>query len=183
MILTERELIAAAAQWAKDNGWTSAGWRGWQNARYEDGATIAVHPNESGFEVWRKDTDTPHFRGMSTDYPADSVRQAVDLLVALGILPAEFSTAYAAGVREYAETLKAFVPNIYLSQVGDPAAPLTAEPSSTTVVYDRDGAAWARHGDGWVCLDACGDVYTWQVLDGRWGPITAAPAAGQVVTR
>jgi hypothetical protein len=93
----DRKLLADVHRWARTYGWTSAGWRGWQNARYEDQATVAVRTNEAGFQVWRKPADAPHFTGQPTEYPADSVRQAVDLLVALGILPAQLSSAYTAG--------------------------------------------------------------------------------------
>ncbi|MGK5737237.1 hypothetical protein [Micromonospora sp. URMC 103] len=115
---TDRQLLAAVSAWAHENGWTEAGWRGYKNARYEDGATIAVRPNEAGFEVWRKTSDTPHFRGMSADYPATTVREAVNLLVALEILPAEFSAAYEAGVRDLTDMVKAFVPDLDLSEIG-----------------------------------------------------------------
>jgi hypothetical protein len=93
----DRRLLADVHRWARTNGWTPADWRGRQNAPTEDQATIAVRTNEAGFQVWRKTTDAPHFTGQPTDYPADSVRQAVDLLAALNILPAQFSSAYQAG--------------------------------------------------------------------------------------
>ncbi|MBM0203228.1 hypothetical protein JNW90_08990 [Micromonospora sp. STR1s_5] len=92
----DRRLLAEVSRWRKAADWTDSS-RGFQNAPFEDGATVAVRPNEAGFQVWRKPADAPHFTGQPTEYPAESVREAIDLLVALRVLPAHFSSAYQAG--------------------------------------------------------------------------------------
>ena len=94
---TDRCLFADISKWAHAAGWRNAGWRGWQNARYEDEATVVVRLNETGFEVWRKNGES-HFTGRPMEYPAATVREAVDLLAALRILPPQFSSAYVVGV-------------------------------------------------------------------------------------
>ncbi|MBM0277228.1 hypothetical protein [Micromonospora tarensis] len=92
----DRRLLAEVSRWRKANDWRDSS-RGFQNAPFEDGATVAVRPNEAGFQVWRKPADAPHFTGQPTEYPAESVREAIDMLVALRILPPQFSSAYEAG--------------------------------------------------------------------------------------
>jgi hypothetical protein len=98
-LTTDRQLLAEVSRWARANNWSPAEWRGFKNAAFEDQATIAVRVNEAGFQVWRKTSAAPRFTGQPTDYPASSVRQAVDFLVALRILPVKFSSVYEAGVR------------------------------------------------------------------------------------
>ncbi|MGN9802024.1 hypothetical protein [Micromonospora sp. L32] len=91
---SDRHLLAEVSRWRKANGWTLSGQRGWVNARCSADATVAVdyHPYRDGFTVACKDDRTgtwplyPDFRA------ADSVRQAVDMLVALDILPARLSS-------------------------------------------------------------------------------------------
>ncbi|MCG5460807.1 hypothetical protein MED01_004233 [Micromonospora sp. MED01] len=92
----DRRLLAEVSRLRRANDWRDSS-RGFQNAPFEDQATVAVRPNEAGFQVWRKPADAPHFTGQPTEYPAESVREAVDLLVALNILPDSFSSAYREG--------------------------------------------------------------------------------------
>ncbi|MCX5119248.1 hypothetical protein OG992_18845 [Micromonospora sp. NBC_00362] len=93
----DRRLLAEVSRWAHRNDWRVGGWRGYQNAAFEDGATVAVRVNEAGLQVWRKPADAPHFTGQPTDYPATNVREAVDILAAVGVLPPVFSSAYRQG--------------------------------------------------------------------------------------
>ncbi|MET8265972.1 hypothetical protein ABZU92_18495 [Micromonospora arida] len=90
--IEDRRLLAEVSRWRKDNGWTNTDF-GW----VDDLRTVRVRPNEAGFQVWRKDADAPHFTGQPTEYPAESVREAIDMLVALNVLPEGFSSAYKAG--------------------------------------------------------------------------------------
>ena len=91
-----RQLLADVHRWARTNGWN---WRecwGWVNALYASEATLAVD--------WDTDTRTITVHRANgnaifrpTTYPADTVCQAVDVLVAYGVLPVQLSSAYAAG--------------------------------------------------------------------------------------
>ncbi|GLZ62836.1 hypothetical protein [Micromonospora sp. NBRC 107095] len=93
----DRRLLAEVHRWARIQGWRAGGWRGYQNAQFEDKATVTVRPNEAGFQVWRKDADALFFTGQPTEYPTATVREAIDILVAIGILPPAFSSAYRLG--------------------------------------------------------------------------------------
>lgn len=91
-----RKLLTNVHRWAHTNGWHWHECWGWVNAPYASEATVGVDwdPDVRTITVRRND-GSGIFR--PTTYPTDSVRQAVDLLVAVGILPAQFSSAYAAG--------------------------------------------------------------------------------------
>ncbi|MFI6819763.1 hypothetical protein ACIBJE_02275 [Micromonospora sp. NPDC050187] len=93
--LTDRQLLVDVRRWARTNGW-SLSWIGWINATYDSDATLAVGWDESGLRVWRKGATGWPIR--STDYAVASVRQAVDVLAALGILPPHLSSAYRAAL-------------------------------------------------------------------------------------
>ena len=93
---TDRKLLADVHRWARTNGWTwNSAWC-WQNATYATEATLAVEWDLDARTVIVRRGDGVVFR--PTTYPADTVREAVDLLVAIGILPARFARAYQAGV-------------------------------------------------------------------------------------
>lgn len=101
---TDRALLRAARRWALDNGWELLG-QGWANAPYLHHATILVDWHEDELTVRRRPiADGPWLLGWFTSsrerFPVTSVRQAVDLLVALEILPAHLSTAYRVAVAE-----------------------------------------------------------------------------------
>ena len=103
-----RRLLAEVSKWAHANGWTNGGWRGWMNGRYWHEATVYVRPNETGFDVFRTDQGGP-VSGRPMEYPATSVREAVDLLVALRILPDRFSSAFEAGVDSCRPTIRRLI--------------------------------------------------------------------------
>ena len=91
---TDRQLLADIHRWARANGWTWNEVWGWINARYASDASLAVEwDTDRGVLTIR--TGPVVFR--AKNYDVDSVRQAVDQLVTLDILPAQFSSAYRAG--------------------------------------------------------------------------------------
>ena len=87
-----RQLLAAIHRWARTNGWNWHECWGWVNARYASEATLGVEW-EDGTVVIR----SGEVLLRSKTYPVDGVRQAVDLLFALDILPARYTRAYEAG--------------------------------------------------------------------------------------
>ena len=87
-----RHLIADVHRWARTNGWNWHECWGWVNARYASDATLGID--------WDNGTVTVRAGQVllrPTTYPVGSVRQAVDMLVALDILPASFARAYRTG--------------------------------------------------------------------------------------
>lgn len=92
---SDRQLLAEVHRWARTNGWTWNDVWGWINAPYASDATLTVEWDDNGVITVR--TGPVVFR--PTRYPVDTVRQAVDLLVTLDILPAKFASAYRAGVK------------------------------------------------------------------------------------
>lgn len=100
----DRQLLVDVHRWARANGWTIST-TGWINAAYDSLADIAVGWDEDGLRVWRKEQSSSGHRYWpipSTDYPVATVRQAVDVLVALRILPVHLSSAYRARATEVA---------------------------------------------------------------------------------
>ena len=94
----DRRLLAEVSRWRKANGWSDSS-RGWINEQSVEDAAVAVKPEPDGGEAftvaWRKGNGGWH---EPDRYIAVDAQQAVDFLVALGILPARFSSAYEAGV-------------------------------------------------------------------------------------
>lgn len=96
--LDDRHLLAAVHKWARANGWYPA-MRGWQDNLLESTASVAVGAfpgSEDGYypgevHVWRKDS-VGYWPLRPDVFPARSVREAVDLLCALRILPAHLSS-------------------------------------------------------------------------------------------
>ena len=87
-----RHLLADVHRWARTNGWNWHECWGWVNARYASDATLGID--------WDNGTVTVRAGQVllrPTTYPVGSVRQAVDMLVALDILPASFARAYRTG--------------------------------------------------------------------------------------
>lgn len=89
MTAAERRLLAGLSRWRKDKNWTDSN-LGWVDAAQ----SVRVRPLEHGFKVWGRYDDQWRAEG---EFPATSIRQAVDILVALTVLPAPFSSAYEAG--------------------------------------------------------------------------------------
>jgi len=93
----DRRLLAEVHRWARTNGWSTS-WRGWINEANLIDAAVAVmpEPDHSAIRVtWRKGDGGWH---TSRQFDVIDVREAIDMLVALNILPARFSSAYEAGV-------------------------------------------------------------------------------------
>ncbi|MEU8264434.1 hypothetical protein AB0C02_27910 [Micromonospora sp. NPDC048999] len=99
--ITDRQLLADVRRWARANGW-SLSWGGWVNHRYDSDADIAVDWDDVELRIKRKETypggTGRYWPSRFTDYPVTSVVQAVDILVALDVLPHRFSSAYRAAV-------------------------------------------------------------------------------------
>lgn len=106
-----RHLLADVHRWARQNGWTwNEAWN-WINDLYASDATIGVD--------WDTDTRTVTVHRNNgngifrpTTYPADTVRQAVDVLVTYGVLPARFSSAIE-GVIQLCDNYKDQPPPIF----------------------------------------------------------------------
>lgn len=85
----DRKLIAAVLRWGRANSWYPA-WKGWQVGDQFD-PTARIY--------WWAQTDgqamSLNRKGMrDLDAPVGSVIETVDILVAVGVLPSEFSSAY-----------------------------------------------------------------------------------------
>lgn len=95
----DRRLLARTLKWARDNGRV-------RDRRYEGGRfAVYVWTCPDG-RVWLGPSgDVTVYVGFHSLQP-ETVREAVDLLVALGVLPVEMSSAYEAG-RE-----SAYVPDV-----------------------------------------------------------------------
>jgi hypothetical protein len=84
MTPAERSLLLAVFRWARANEWVRLGGDGWCSK------TTSISAVGRGLYIFSK-----KFGTMSI--PVVSVAQAVDVLVALKILPHRFSTSYCAG--------------------------------------------------------------------------------------
>ncbi|MDH6460158.1 hypothetical protein M2302_000309 [Micromonospora sp. A200] len=103
---TERQLIVEINQWRKRHGWfdTNLGW-------VDPNHTIRIRPQEWGFDLWHRVDGK--WQQLEDRYAAFTVRQAVDTLVALDVLPDKFHSikwavlkAFAAVDAENAERAK-----------------------------------------------------------------------------
>ena len=88
----DRKLLAEVSKWARAYGWVVLRDTGWQNPS----RIIQVDWDERGVWIARRN-GTDRMWPAAQLYPATSVRQAVDMLAAIGILPPRFSSAYKAG--------------------------------------------------------------------------------------
>ncbi|MFI1195487.1 hypothetical protein ACH4T9_19830 [Micromonospora sp. NPDC020750] len=103
--VTDRQLLADVHRWARTNGWHCT-WIGWANAQLGSDATTVVEWDHDELTVRRRPTAEVGSQwpsgwgseGRRERYPVTSVRQAVDILVALDVLPAQLSSAYRAAV-------------------------------------------------------------------------------------
>lgn len=96
MTPAERTLLLALFRWARDHGVINVGWRRAPVWRYRfrfGGASRVVVSHQRGFRgIAVAGAGVTH-----DDYRCQTIGQAVDILAALGIVPARFSTAYRAG--------------------------------------------------------------------------------------
>jgi hypothetical protein len=88
----ERTLLLAVFRWARAEGVRLDGATRW----------TSPPPHRWGVEFWGGLDDRPVFvwregQIIGSNYDVVDIAEAVDLLAALGILPAQFSTAYRAG--------------------------------------------------------------------------------------
>lgn len=112
--LDDRRLLASVHRWARTNGWRTHWYHpgyGWVNGTRST-ATLAIEWSDTALILHRVTgylaTDQPVW-SQPTVIRVASVVQAVDVLVALGILPAWLSSSWAAAedrYREQVETLE-----------------------------------------------------------------------------
>lgn len=93
---TDRDLLVVVHRWARSAGWSYCH-RGWVDSTHLADATVTVCWDEDGLLLWHRQahglwTTTP------VVYPVASARQAVDVLVALDILPVALSSAHRAAL-------------------------------------------------------------------------------------
>ena len=102
-----RVLLAHAHRWARTNGWRRANY-GWINGP-ADKATVNVSwsGSEIGFAHAIGQLTVGPCWSCSTWIRVASVVQAVDVLVALGILPAWLSSSWASAEDRYREQIEA----------------------------------------------------------------------------
>lgn len=92
----DRQLLAAVLAWSRAAGWET-GWSGptWQSRDRLTG--VDWEPDDEAVKVSRRDSKSQSWPLYGRWYPVTSTRQAIDLLVVLGVLPVELSSAYEAG--------------------------------------------------------------------------------------
>lgn len=106
---SERHLLAAVHGWARTNGWyvQTGGW---------------ICPEQKVLVNWWYDELTIVHQAVGDtkqrrrDILVDSVRQAVDLLVVYGVLPAFFSSAYGLGEDRYREQVETLTEELQRAQ-------------------------------------------------------------------
>jgi hypothetical protein len=115
----ERALLRDVIAWARANVWRYDGtgsektWERDSGGRYVVvGVELCHHEACVDFSLRVIDN------GVETMTGADDVRRAVDILAALGVLPAEFSSAYAAGVREGLDTAESLTDDAIEERAG-----------------------------------------------------------------
>lgn len=101
MTPAERQLLAAVCRWARVAGWKYE-MPGWSDGRGRD-ATIRVCWADGLVTVTRQNA-AGRFPADSDVYPVYTIQQAVDVLVAVGVLPVAFSSAYRFGRKDWLET-------------------------------------------------------------------------------
>lgn len=97
----DRSILREVMRWVRANGWQRGHWEGeWVSA---DGLTMVCtdYGVSRGLAIRRRQTVAAgwSYGGNPARFVnrVGSVREAVDVLVALGVLPAEFSSAFDAG--------------------------------------------------------------------------------------
>jgi hypothetical protein len=92
----DRALLIRVNRWGRENGWET-GWSGptWQSKDRLTG--VDWEPDDKAIKVSRRTSQRQLWPLFGPWHPVSSVREAVDTLVMLGVLPVEFSSLYAAG--------------------------------------------------------------------------------------
>jgi hypothetical protein len=121
----ERSLLLALFRWAWGQGVLNVGWAKnpiWR--RVHTGPTVALDRRHAADSIQVQRPGDPRGTRLD-DYPVRTVAEAVDILAALNVIPARFSTAYRAGWdtgREdmehhgpAGEAFRAIIPAAYLS--------------------------------------------------------------------
>lgn len=123
--VSDRRLLAAVHRWARTHGWCSQ-WSGWSDG-YGTDSTIRVGWAEGVVQVSRRE-GRHGFPVWPTEYRVGSVVQAVDVLVALGVLPPFLSSAYGLADDKHREEIaqldaevNRLTAQLYYSRPYDPA--------------------------------------------------------------
>lgn len=90
-----RLVLAAAHRWARTTGWQRT-YRGWRNN--DRGLGVAWDHDE--VSVWRRHPRLDRWPSWPVTYRVFTVRQAIDVLCAVDVLPNHLSSAYKAGQQE-----------------------------------------------------------------------------------
>ncbi|MET7867943.1 hypothetical protein [Micromonospora taraxaci] len=142
----DRRLLAEVSRWRKDNGWGRDCRGVYTSADRTFGVDICDGRDgmAAGFRIMRGLLLTK-----PTEYPAETVREAIDMLVALNVLPARFSSAYRAGwLNGYAEvatdTMPATNPDRRCRYCG-----------ATSGLILRPGDLLTGAGRGHECIEGC----------------------------
>ncbi len=154
----ERRLLARINRWRRStrrldpSWWEQSFWPGWY--RTFDGLTeVCWAPDRVQIDTleitWRESRYGPE---RTAQVPVKSVTEGVDVLCALGLLPAEFSSAYRAGAQGLARQLTG-------SRCG--AGCCRDEPEDGALILRNETQAWVRSDD-----EAEQATGTWWRLDG-----------------
>lgn len=133
MSTAERELLAAISRWNRTDPhtgatlkfwhrpWEPSFWPGWwrsHDGRIEVCWAEDREPSNTIAVTWQEERYGPE---RVARFEVTSVHEAVDVLVAFGVLPARFSSAFAAGYREGATDVPAGGPHVEPAPIQDPA--------------------------------------------------------------
>lgn len=147
---TERQLLRDVQRWARANGWT----------RHRVDLGGGVRGIEWRHPACRTITyDPPFVYHGHTTFEREDLQHAVDILVAVGVLPVEFSSAYAAGRRQVLDGAR--VEYGYRFQNGETYQALLGAPVK---VIEEAIASMARYGV---------EVVTRQVVETEWRAVQA----------
>jgi hypothetical protein len=92
----DRDLLAEVHRWARHTGWTWYEAWGWVSGNDLDHAAYAVDwDSEARTVTVRRNDGNGIYR--PTVYPADTVREALDVLAAYGVVAPKLSTVYRSG--------------------------------------------------------------------------------------
>ena len=93
-----RARLVTVRRWARAHGWYPT-WHGWTTPDRSLDIEVDTDVRHGADILIRRRDPVTGMRPMYSDrYRVDSVDQGIDLLVVLGVLPVELSSAYAAGV-------------------------------------------------------------------------------------
>jgi hypothetical protein len=161
---SERHLLAAVHRWARTNGWRINWTFGWVDGALAD-ATVNVKwsDREIGIvrAIGRLSTSRPYWSN-TTWIRIRSTVEAVDVLVALGILPPFLSSAYAMAEDHYREQVEALT-----EDAARQAAHIREMESTLRFAEQKTAEAFARRDDAERRLWNARMVRCWTNEDGK----------------